>query len=168
MNLKISCMTYFVVFLLFRALTIILVIAGWSVVHWSTSLQRRLKWSQSVRPFHWMPIYVRDVKSAAVRAICGSTYMLIQYEELWAKELRLGVEELFGWREGPLTNTFVNGPLNGKIVYSGFSANTKQLNCSLCSERRWRLSALEVPHNAALYILMISIGNRMDVHAIKE
>ena len=79
---------------------------------------------------------MRDVNSGKVRAICGSMYLLTQYEELWAKELPLEIEELFGLREGPLTNTFVNGPLNGKIVYSGFSTNTKQLNCSLCSERR--------------------------------
>ena len=38
-------------------------------------------------------IYVRDVKSKSgkVRAICGSTYMLMQDEELWAKELPPGV-----------------------------------------------------------------------------
>ena len=46
-------------------------------------------------------IYVRDVKSGKVRAICSSTYLLPQDEDLWAKELPLGVEELFGWREGP-------------------------------------------------------------------
>ena len=39
-------------------------------------------------------IYVKDVKSGKVRAICGSTYMLTQDEELWAKELSPGVEEL--------------------------------------------------------------------------
>ena len=39
-------------------------------------------------------IYVRDVKSGKVRAICGSTYMLTQDEELWAKELPSVMEEL--------------------------------------------------------------------------
>ena len=39
-------------------------------------------------------IYVRDVKNGKVRAVCGSTYMLTQDEEMWAKELPPGVEEL--------------------------------------------------------------------------
>ena len=39
-------------------------------------------------------IYVRDVKTGKVRSICGSMYMLTQDEELWAKELPPGVEEL--------------------------------------------------------------------------
>ena len=33
------------------------------------------------------------MKSGKVKAICGSTYMLMQDEELWAKQLPLGVEE---------------------------------------------------------------------------
>ena len=49
-------------------------------------------------------IYVRDVKSGKVRAICGSTYMLTQDEELWAKELPPGVEELLAEGKDPLAD----------------------------------------------------------------
>ena len=49
-------------------------------------------------------IYVRDVKSGKVRGICGSTYMLTQDEELWAKELPPGVEELLAEGKDPLAD----------------------------------------------------------------
>ena len=39
-------------------------------------------------------IYVRDIKSGKVRAVCGQTYMLNQDEELWEKILPPAVEEL--------------------------------------------------------------------------
>ena len=32
-------------------------------------------------------IYVRNIKTGKVRAVCGETYMLNQDEELWSKEL---------------------------------------------------------------------------------
>lgn len=39
-----------------------------------------------------------------VRAICGSTYMLTQDEELWEKELPPGVEELISADKDPLAD----------------------------------------------------------------
>ena len=39
-------------------------------------------------------IYVRDIKTGRVRAVCGQTYMLTQDEELWEKELPPTVEQL--------------------------------------------------------------------------
>ena len=47
-------------------------------------------------------IYMRDVKSGKMRAICSSTYMLTQDEELWAKEFPTGVEELLAKGKDPL------------------------------------------------------------------
>ncbi len=49
-------------------------------------------------------IYVRDIKSGKVRAICGATYMLTQDEELWAKELPPQVEELLSQAKDPLAD----------------------------------------------------------------
>jgi len=39
-------------------------------------------------------IYVRDIKTGRVRSVIGESYMLKNYEELWAKELPVSVEEL--------------------------------------------------------------------------
>ena len=39
-----------------------------------------------------------------VRAICGSTYMLTQDEELWEKELPPGVDELISADKDPLAD----------------------------------------------------------------
>ena len=49
-------------------------------------------------------IYVRDIKTGRVRAICGATYMLTQDEELWVKELPPGVEELLSQGKDPLAD----------------------------------------------------------------
>ena len=49
-------------------------------------------------------IYVRDIKTGKVRAICGATYMLTQDEELWTKELPPGVEELLAQGKDPLSD----------------------------------------------------------------
>ena len=49
-------------------------------------------------------IYVRDIKTGKVRAICGATYMLTQDEELWTKELPTGVEELLSQGKDPLSD----------------------------------------------------------------
>ena len=49
-------------------------------------------------------IYVRDIKTGKVRAICGNTYMLSQDEELWAKELPPGVEELLSQGKDPVAD----------------------------------------------------------------
>ena len=37
-------------------------------------------------------IYVRDLRTRRIRAVVGSTYMLIQDEELWEKALPLSIE----------------------------------------------------------------------------
>ena len=49
-------------------------------------------------------IYVRDVKNGKVRAVCGATYMLTQDEELWAKELPPGVDELLSEGKDPVAD----------------------------------------------------------------
>ncbi|XP_065891500.1 major vault protein-like isoform X2 [Dysidea avara] len=80
-------------------------------------------------------IYVRDVKSGKVRAICGSTYMLTQDEEQWAKELPPGVEELLAEGKDPLAD---------RSDRSRTSANIKREKTKVVSFR--------VPHNAAVQI----------------
>ena len=47
---------------------------------------------------------MKDIKSGKVLAICGSTYMLTQEEELWTKELPPGVEELLAQGMDPLAD----------------------------------------------------------------
>ena len=49
-------------------------------------------------------IYVRDIKTGKVRAICGATYMLTQDEELWSKELPPAIEELLSDAKDPLAD----------------------------------------------------------------
>lgn len=49
-------------------------------------------------------IYVRDIKTGKVRAVCGATYMLTQDEEQWAKELPPGVEELLSDAKDPVAD----------------------------------------------------------------
>ena len=84
---------YFVVFLLFR--TLIVRPSNYWMIRVPLELySSRGDWS-----------YVRDVKSGKVRAICGATYMLTQDEELWAKELLPGREELcIGWAKDLLAD----------------------------------------------------------------
>ena len=57
-------------------------------------------------------IYVRDIKTGRVRAVCGQTYMLTHDEELWEKELPPTVEQLLTGGKDPLAdrgtrNTFL-------------------------------------------------------------
>ena len=61
-------------------------------------------------------IYARDVKSGKVRAICDSTYMLTQDEELWAKELPSGIEELLGEGMDPLADRVIS-PVSGSFEW---------------------------------------------------
>lgn len=49
-------------------------------------------------------IYVRDIKTGRVRAVCGQTYMLTQDEELWQKELPPTVEQLLAGGKDPLAD----------------------------------------------------------------
>lgn len=80
-------------------------------------------------------IYVRDVKTGKVRAICGNTYMLSQDEELWSKELPPGVEELLAEGKDPLAD---------RSDRSRPSANLKR--------DKTKVVAFRVPHNAAVQI----------------
>ena len=57
-------------------------------------------------------IYVRDIKTGRVRAVCGQTYMLTHDEELWEKDLPPTVEQLLTGGKDPLAdrgtrNTFL-------------------------------------------------------------
>ena len=59
-------------------------------------------------------IYVRDIKSGKVRAVCGQTYMLNQDEELWEKVLPPAVEELLTQGRDPLADRGTRGSSVGK------------------------------------------------------
>ena len=59
-------------------------------------------------------IYVRDIKSGKVRAVCGQTYMLNQDEELWEKILPPAVEELLSLGRDPLADRGTRGSSSGK------------------------------------------------------
>ena len=65
----------FVVFLLFSAPTVALVTAGnkgW--VSWSAFHQWRLKWSQSIRSFYWVPMRI-------LMARCGPSVCVLCVHE---------------------------------------------------------------------------------------
>ncbi|XP_064391610.1 major vault protein-like [Halichondria panicea] len=80
-------------------------------------------------------IYVRDIKTGKVRAICGSTYMLTQDEELWEKELPPGVDELISADKDPLAD---------RSDRSRSGANLKR--------DKTKVIIYRVPHNAAVQI----------------
>lgn len=80
-------------------------------------------------------IYVRDIKSGKVRAVCGQTYMLNQDEELWEKILPPAVEELLSLGRDPLADRGTRGSSGGK------------------SEReKTKVVSYRVPHNASVQI----------------
>ena len=54
-------------------------------------------------------IYVRDIKTGKVRAVCGQTYMLNQDEELWEKVLPPAVEDLLSQGLDPLADRGTRG-----------------------------------------------------------
>lgn len=66
-------------------------------------------------------IYIRDIKTGRVRAVCGQTYMLTQDEELWEKELPPTVEQLLGRGKDPLadrgTRNVVVPEISSKAFY---------------------------------------------------
>jgi major vault protein len=80
-------------------------------------------------------IYVRDIKTGKIRAIIGATYMLTQDEELWAKELPPGVEELLAEGKDPVAD---------RSDRSRPSAGLKRDKTKVINYR--------VPHNAAVQI----------------
>ena len=59
-------------------------------------------------------IYVRDIKTGKVRAVCGQTYMLNQDEELWEKVLPPAVEDLLSLGRDPLADRGTRGSSGGK------------------------------------------------------
>lgn len=62
-------------------------------------------------------IYVRDIKTGKVRAVCGQTYMLTHDEELWQKELPPAVEGLLIGGKDPLADRGTRGSsADGGIV----------------------------------------------------
>lgn len=66
-------------------------------------------------------IYIRDIKTGRVRAVCGQTYMLTQDEELWEKELPPTVEQLLAGGKDPLadrgTRNVVVPEISSKAFY---------------------------------------------------
>ncbi|XP_028519240.1 major vault protein [Exaiptasia diaphana] len=83
-------------------------------------------------------IYVRDIKTGKVRAVCGQSYMLTQDEELWAKELPPAVEELLTGGKDPLADRGTRGS-------KADGAYSRQRN-------KTRVVTYRVPHNAAVQI----------------
>nr|XP_032799912.1 major vault protein [Petromyzon marinus] len=81
-------------------------------------------------------IYVRDIKSGKVRAVCGQTYMLTQDEELWEKSLPPNVESLLTWSRDPLSQ-------RGERPRGGVGGAQRD---------RTRVVTYSVPHNAAVQV----------------
>lgn len=89
-------------------------------------------------------IYVRDRLTGKVRAVVGSTYMLTQNEELWAKKLPLDVEQMLRSSKDPLADR----GLRGKRGPGGKGDDES-------AEADWdptRVVTYRVPHNAAVQI----------------
>jgi len=82
-------------------------------------------------------VYVRDISTGRVRAVCGQSYMLKENEELWAKELPPEIEALLG-QDAMAERTSRTGqaPTTG-----GKKPRDKTL-----------VVAYRVPHNAAVQI----------------
>ncbi|XP_078680381.1 major vault protein-like isoform X7 [Branchiostoma floridae x Branchiostoma belcheri] len=55
-------------------------------------------------------IYIRNIKTGKVRAVCGQTYMLDQDEESWEKQLPPAVESLLTQNLDPLADRSDRGP----------------------------------------------------------
>ena len=70
-------------------------------------------------------IYVRDIKSGKVRAVCGQTYMLNQDEELWEKILPPAVEDLLSQGLDPLADRGTRGSSSGGRYWAGQNLNLK-------------------------------------------
>lgn len=81
-------------------------------------------------------IYVRDVKTGKVRAICGATYMLTQDEELFSKELPPAVEDLLAEAKDPLADR----------------GDRSRPAAGAAKRDKTKLVTFRVPHNAAVQI----------------
>ena len=80
-------------------------------------------------------IYVRDIKTGKVRAVCGQTYMLNQDEELWEKVLPPAVEDLLILGRDPLADRGTRGSSGGRT-----------------QRDKTRVISYRVPHNASVQI----------------
>ena len=81
------------------------------------------------------------MKTGKVRAVTGETYMLNQDEEMWAKELPPGVEELINAAKDPLADRSDHYSRHGKDA--GPVSRTRD---------KTRVVTFRVPHNAAVQI----------------
>lgn len=81
-------------------------------------------------------IYIRNIKTGKVRAVCGQTYMMDQDEELWEKELSPNVESLLSAHYDPMAD-------RGRWADKQSSAS---------SRNKTRVVTFRVPHNAAIQI----------------
>ncbi len=101
-------------------------------------------------------IYVRDVKTGKVRAVTGETYMLNQDEEMWAKELPPGIENLI---------TAAKDKSSGPPAFQAQQQMAMQTNIARYEQRqqalvvpphgtrdKTRVVTYRVPHNAAVQI----------------
>ncbi|XP_078740348.1 LOW QUALITY PROTEIN: major vault protein [Lampetra fluviatilis] len=100
-------------------------------------------------------IYVRDIKSGKVRAVCGQTYMLTQDEELWEKSLPPNVESLLTWSRDPLAQRGERPPPWGGWwggVVGGVGGGGVVGGGGAVERDRTRVVTYSVPHNAAVQI----------------
>lgn len=122
-------------------------------------------------------IYVRDIKTGRVRAVCGQTYMLTQDEELWQKELPPAVEQLLTGGKDPLadrgTRNAVVPEMSSFPAYQQMSTAWDKLQVSEqgssssarrpqpvrqsrefagCGRDKTKVVTFRVPHNAAVQI----------------
>ncbi|XP_067033445.1 major vault protein-like [Acropora muricata] len=122
-------------------------------------------------------IYVRDIKTGRVRAVCGQTYMLTQDEELWQKELPPAVEQLLTGGKDPLadrgTRNAVVPEMSSFPAYQQMSTAWDKLQDSEqgsssstrrpqpvrqsrefagCGRDKTKVVTFRVPHNAAVQI----------------
>lgn len=122
-------------------------------------------------------IYVRDIKTGRVRAVCGQTYMLTQDEELWQKELPPAVEQLLTGGKDPLadrgTRNAVVPEMSSFPAYQQMSTAWDKVQGSEqgsssslrrpqpvrqsrefagCGRDKTKVVTFRVPHNAAVQI----------------
>ena len=91
-------------------------------------------------------IYVRDIKTGKVRAVCGETYMLTQDEELWEKTLPPAVETLINAGKDPLAE-------RGTRMQQIPQQVTIQVDRRGQTIRdKTKVVTFRVPHNAAVQI----------------
>ncbi|XP_039272615.2 major vault protein-like [Styela clava] len=83
-------------------------------------------------------IYIRDLKTGKVRAVCGRTYMLTHDEELWEKELPPNVEALV---------TSAIDPSADRGMWEKGNKGPSQLR-----RDKTRVVSYRVPHNACVQI----------------